>query len=83
MSIKELIKTCDEVAAGNTSTEEAAELMNIFVSILEHISNFIYNADYDMINYPIEYFHRNDEARDAALEAFSNILEEMDGYLYD
>lgn len=83
MTIRELINICDKIVTGNASVEETTEVASVFENVLEHIGDFIYSADYDMVSYPIEYFHRNDEARDAALEAFSNILEEMDGYLYD
>ena len=82
MDIKELINICDVMVESNANAE-SVEVANMLGNILEYVKRFIDEVDYDMVTYPIEYFYRDEEARDAALEAFSNILEEMDGCLYD
>lgn len=82
MSVKELINICDIMVESNANYE-SVEVATILGGILEHIEKFLDKVDYDMVTYPIEYFYRDREACDAALEAFSEILEEMDDYLYD
>ncbi len=82
MNIKELINICDVMVESNANFE-SVEVASVLGNILEHIEEFLDEVDYDMVTYPVEYFHRDKDARDAALEAFGEILEEMEDYMYD
>jgi hypothetical protein len=82
MSIKELINICDVMVESNVNSE-SVEVATMLGNILEHIERFLYEVDYGTVIYPVEYLNRDEEARDLALEAFGEILEEMDDYICD
>lgn len=83
MGIDKLIEICDNVASGDASFENVRCISEMLESILTHVKGFAEETNYSPVGYPIEYFNRNTDECNAAVEAFSNILEELESYFYD
>ena len=60
-----------------TTSEDNEVIYNIF----SHIAHFIDICGTDWVGFPQEYFHRNKQAQREAIEAFSNILCELEEYI--
>lgn len=81
-TIEDIINVCDEATtAGEYDPQELTEALELLANILEPINDFIEEIGTDWEDYPIEYFSRNKDARWAALEAFSAILEHVEDYI--
>ena len=81
-TIEDIINVCDEVTTtGDYDPQELTEALELLANILEPINDFIEELGTDWEDYPIEYFSRNKDARWAALEAFSAILEHVEDYV--
>lgn len=83
MGVDKLIEICDCITSGDASVDEINVAVELLESILTHIKEFVDETNYSPVNYPVEYFNRNPDEGNAAIEAFSNILEEMESYFYD
>ena len=81
-NIEDIIDVCDEATTtGHYDPQELTEALELLANILEPINDFIEDLGTDWEDYPIEYFSRNKDARWAALEAFSAILEHVEDYV--
>ena len=81
-NIEDIIDVCDTaVNSGDYDPQELTEALELLANILEPINEFIEEIGTDWEDYPIEYFSRNKDARWAALEAFSAILEYVEDYI--
>lgn len=81
-NIEDIIDVCDTaVNSGDYDPQELTESLELLANILEPINDFIEEIGTDWEDYPIEYFSRNKDARWAALEAFSAILEHVEDYV--
>lgn len=81
-NIEDIIDVCDTaVNSGDYDPQELTESLELLANILEPINEFIEEIGTDWEDYPIEYFSRNKDARWAALEAFSAILEHVEDYI--
>lgn len=81
-TIEDIINVCDEATTtGDYDPQELTEALELLANILEPINEFIEEIGTDWEDYPIEYFSRNKDARWAALEAFSEILENVEDYI--
>lgn len=81
-TIEDIINVCDEATTkGEYDPQELTEALELLANILEPINDFIEEIGTDWEDYPIEYFSRNKDARWAALEAFSAILEHVEDYI--
>ena len=80
MVLDNLIGMCDDVAAGEASFEEVKFAGELLGNILTHIQEFVCTTNYSHVGYPVEYFNRNSDDSNIAVEAFCNILEELEGY---
>lgn len=81
-NIEDIIDVCDEATTtGDYDPQELTEALELLANILEPINDFIEEIGTDWEDYPIEYFSRNKDARWAALEAFSEILENVEDYI--
>lgn len=81
-NIEDIIDVCDTaVNSGDYDPQELTEALELLANILEPINEFIEEIGTDWEDYPIEYFSRNKDARWAALEAFSEILENVEDYI--
>ena len=81
-TIEDIIDVCDTaVNTGDYDPQELTEALELLANILEPINDFIEDLGTDWEDYPIEYFSRNKDARWAALEAFSAILEHVEDYV--
>ena len=81
-TIEDIIDVCDTaVNTGDYDPQELTEALELLANILEPINDFIEEIGTDWEDYPIEYFSRNKDARWAALEAFSAILEHVGDYI--
>ena len=81
-NIEDIIDVCDTtVNTGDYDPQELTEALELLANILEPINEFIEEIGTDWEDYPIEYFSRNKDARWAALEAFSEILENVEDYI--
>ena len=81
-NIEDIIDVCDTaVNSGDYDPQELTESLELLANILEPINDFIEEIGTDWEDYPIEYFSRNKDARWAALEAFSVILENVEDYI--
>ena len=81
-TIEDIIDVCDTaVNSGDYDPQELTESLELLANILEPINDFIEEIGTDWEDYPIEYFSRNKDARWAALEAFSAILEHVEDYI--
>lgn len=81
-NIEDIIDVCDTaVNSGDYDPQELTESLELLANILEPINDFIEEIGTDWEDYPIEYFSRNKDARWAALEAFSAILEHVEDYI--
>lgn len=83
MTIFELIKTCDNTVMDAANSEDIREIANVLTGILTHVVDFVDQTDFSPTCYQLEYFCRNKNEQIKAIEAFSNILEEIEEYLYD
>lgn len=83
MGLDKLIEMCDDITSGDASAEEINIAVELLENILVHIKDFVEETNYSPVGYPVEYFNRNRNESNAAIEAFSNILEEMENYFYD
>lgn len=81
-NIEDIIDVCDTaVNDGDYDPQELTEALELLANILEPINDFIEEIGTDWEGYPMEYFSRNKDARWAALEAFSEILDNMEDYV--
>lgn len=81
-NIEDIIDVCDTaVNSGDYDPQELTESLELLANILEPINDFIEEIGTDWEDYPIEYFSRDKDARWAALEAFSAILEHVEDYI--
>lgn len=83
MGIDKLIEICDNIMVGDASFEEINLAAGLLANILTHVKDFVDDTNYSPVGYPVEYFNRNHDEGNVAIEAFSNILEEMESYFYD
>jgi hypothetical protein len=83
MGLDKLIEMCDCITSGDASTDEINTAIELLESILTHIKDFVDETNYTPVGYPVEYFNRSHNDGNAAIEAFSSILEEMESYFYN
>lgn len=81
-TIEDIIKVCDTAAStGEYDPGDLTYALELFADVLAPIKDFIEEIGTDWTDYPMEYFSRNKDARFAALEAFSAILESVEDYV--
>jgi hypothetical protein len=81
-NIGDIIEVCDTAAStGEYDAGDLTEALELLANLLEPIKDFIEEIGTDWEDYPMEYFSRNKNARFAALEAFSAILENIEDYV--
>lgn len=83
MGIDKLIEICDNMIDGSANIEETKSAAVLLENILIHIRDFVDETNYSPVGYPVEYFNRNVDEGNVAIETFGNILEEMESYFYD
>ena len=81
-TIEDIIEVCDNAANhGEYDAQDLTYSLELLADILEPIKEFVEEIGTDWEDYPMEYFSRNKDARQAALEAFANILECVEDYV--
>lgn len=82
INLDDIIERYDNaIDNGDASPEELTELLELGRAMMKTICDFVEDNDFDWTDYAAEYLSRDRSARWAAVEAFAEMLENLEEYI--